>query len=95
LKIAGWIQAMAKIGLDSHACGIPTFDHEGADVSGPVTAYAVPSMMGLKFIGKATGKIVRLSDIFRVPKSIGPSGENIDTGQCEILRPDWVKPESV
>jgi hypothetical protein len=28
---------MAQIGLDSHACGIPTFDHEGADVSGPMS----------------------------------------------------------
>jgi hypothetical protein len=86
---------MAQIGLDSHACGIPTFDHEGADVSGPMSAYALPLMMREKFIGKTSGKIIRLADIFRVPKAPRENGENIDAGQCEILRPNWVKPESV
>ncbi len=62
---------MTEIGIDSQALGIPTFDNEGADVSGPMSAYAVPSMVGLGFIGEATQKVVRLSDVFRIPDAYG------------------------
>lgn len=86
---------MNEIGLDSSALGIPTFDNEGAEVSGPMSVYAVPAMMGRKFVGDASAKIVRLSDIFRIPQPAGRRAEDIYAGEFKIFRADWVKPETV
>jgi hypothetical protein len=86
---------MNEIGLDSHSFGIPTFDNEGAEVSGPMSAYCVPAMMGRKFIGDASSKIVCLSDIFRIPQPIGRRAEDINAGEFKVFRPDRMKPETV
>src|SRR5271170_821095 len=93
--IAWWIQAMAQRSLDSQPCGLPTFDCEGADVSGPMTAYALPLMMGRKFVGETTGKVVRLADVFRIPNPQGLCAEDIDAGEHEVLRADWMKPKAI
>ncbi len=86
---------MTKIGLDSQALGVPSFNNEGSDVSGPMSAYAVPAMMGRKFIGETTQKVVRLSNIFRIPQPTGRRAEDIDAGEFKILRPNWVKPKAI
>jgi hypothetical protein len=71
---------MTQIGLDSHTLGVPADDGHCADVSGPRPGYAIPAMMRSKFIGQAAAKIVRLSDIYRIPKPVGSKfAENIDS----------------
>lgn len=86
---------MTKIGLDAHSFGVPSFDCEGGDVSGPMSAYAVPSVMGRKFVGETAGKVVRLSHIFRIQEARLGAAEDVYAGNCKILRPDWVQPKTV
>ena len=87
---------MTEIGFDSQSLGISTLDDQCADVSGPMSAYTIPTMMCCKFIGEATQKIVRLSNIYRIPGGYGRGfAENVGAGKCEIYRPNWVKPKVV
>lgn len=62
---------MSQISFDGHACGIPATDNHCADVSGPGAANCVPPMVRRKFIGQTAQKVVRLADIYRIPKTIG------------------------
>jgi hypothetical protein len=87
---------MAEIGFDSQALGISTLDDQSADVSGPMSAYAIPMMVRRKFIGETTQKIVCLSDIYRIPGAYGCRfAEYINSGKGEIYRPNWVKPKTI
>ena len=87
---------MTKIGFDLDTLGVPALNGSGGDMCGPMTAYAIPSMMGRKFIGETAQKVVRLADIFRIPKPIdGHAAKNVDAGECQVRRADWVKPKRV
>jgi hypothetical protein len=71
---------MTQICFDSHSIGTPATDDHRADVRGPGAGYVFPSMMARKFIGKTAGKVVRLSDIYRIPKPIGALfAEDVDS----------------
>jgi hypothetical protein len=63
---------MTQIGLDSHPFGVPASDDHCADVSGPRPGYVDNTMVSRKFIGETTAKVVRLSNIYRIPKAISP-----------------------
>src|ERR1700738_4565275 len=96
LTVTWRIQVMAEIGFDSQALGISTLDDQSADVSGPMSAYAIPMMVRRKFIGETTQKIVCLSDIYRIPGAYGCRfAEYINSGKGEIYRPNWVKPKTI
>jgi hypothetical protein len=87
---------MAEISFDSQALGISTLDDQGADVSGPMSAYAVPIMVRRKFIGETAQKIVCLSDIYRIPGAYGRGfAEDVGSGDGIVYRPDWVKPKII
>jgi hypothetical protein len=80
LTIAWRIQAMAQIGFDSHSFGVAPGDNHCADMRGPGAGYVIPLMMRKKFIGETMPKVVRLSNIYRVPPPIVPPlfAEDID-----------------
>jgi hypothetical protein len=87
---------MAEIGFDLQALGISTLDDQSANVSGPMSAYAIPTMVRRKFIGETAQKIVCLSDIYRIPGAYGRSvAEDINSWKGEVCRPNWVKPKTV
>jgi len=87
---------MAEITFDSQAFGISTLDDQSADVSGPMSTYAIPMMVRRKFIGEATQKIVRLSNIYRIPGAYGRRfAEDVGSRNGAVYRPDWVKPKIV
>lgn len=70
---------MTQIGFDSQALGLATLNTEGTYMGGPVTCDGVPLMVRRKFIGDASQKVVRLSDIYRMPRILRPRlTENVD-----------------
>lgn len=71
---------MTKIGLDSDSFGVPASDDHRADVCGPGAGYSRPLVMARKFIGETTPKIVRLSDVYRLPQQGYLSTKNVDSG---------------
>jgi len=58
-----------KVGLNPKALS-SVGDVQGAYVRGPGGPNALPAMMRRKFIGDASGKVVRLADIYRVPLTL-------------------------
>jgi len=83
---------MAQIGLDFETPlgGVrPGHDH-CADVTGPGAGYVLPLMMARKFIGETTTKVVRLSDVYRIPPAVcGEVAENIDASN--LVKCDFPK----
>ncbi len=86
---------MTKIGFDSQPFGVPATDDHRADVCGPGAGYAVPLMMGRKFIGQTSSKVVRLANICRIPATVSPLGtEDINAADliegnspdCKVLK---------
>jgi hypothetical protein len=94
LTIARWIEPMTQISLDSQSFGVPASDDHCADVRGPGAGYVWPTMMGRKLIVQAALKVVRLSDVYRIPKSVcGAAAENVDASNrverhsdCVVLK---------
>jgi hypothetical protein len=57
-----------------------------------VAPNAIPAMVRRKFVGETAQKIVRLSDIYRVPIAVeGDFAEKIDSGPFEINGPDGMQ----
>lgn len=48
---------MPEIGFGIPSQGIPTLNMQGADMRSPTADNAIPSVMPLKFVGDASGKI--------------------------------------
>lgn len=72
---------MTQIGLDPHSFGIPASDDHCADVRGPGAGYIREDMVRRKFVGQTSSKIVRLSDIYRIPSVVRcQMAEDINTG---------------
>jgi hypothetical protein len=71
---------MTKVSFDSDSLGFPASDGHCADVRGPSAGYVIPLMMGKKFIGETAKKIVRLSDIYRIPKCRPLQAKDVDAG---------------
>jgi hypothetical protein len=61
---------MTEVGFDSNSFGVAASDDHCADMRGPSAGYVIPSIMRKKFIGDTTPKVVRLSNIYRVPQPI-------------------------
>lgn len=77
---------MPEISFDVPTQGIPAGDMERADVCSPTADNAIPLMMLPKFVGDASGKIVRLSDIDRLPIAVGSlPTEDVNAGPGVIL----------
>jgi hypothetical protein len=75
---------MAQISLDSQSFGVPATDDHCADVRGPGAGYVWPTMMGRKIIVQAALKVVRLSNVYRIPKAVcGEAAENVDA--CDLV----------
>jgi hypothetical protein len=86
---------MAQISLDSHPFGIPACDDHCADVRGSGAGYVTQPMVARKFIGETAAKVVRLSNIYRIPKPILPlmaedvdaaNGIECDDSEFEVLK---------
>jgi len=92
LTVAWRVQPMAEISFDSQALGISTLDDQSADVSGPMSAYAIPMMVRRKFIGETAQEIVCLSNIYRIPGAYGRRfAEDVDSGKGEVCRPNPIQ----
>lgn len=82
---------MPQIGLDIQPGGFPPGDDHSAYVSGPGAANSPPLMMQRKFIGETAGKIVALSDVFRVPNPVrSTSAEDVNARNRIEDSPDRV-----
>lgn len=82
---------MTKIGFDGQSFGYIPRDNEGADVCGPGAANAFQPMVRRKFIGKTSGKVVRLADIYRVPPLVRRlAAKDINPADGIKRRPDGV-----
>jgi hypothetical protein len=85
---------MTQISLDSQSFGVSASDDQRADVCGPGAGYVWPTMMRRKLIVQAALKVVRLSDVYRIPKTVsGTAAEDVDTGDrvkghadCVVLK---------
>lgn len=94
---------MTQIGLDIELTlgGVRPADDHCADVCGPGAGYVLPSVVGRKFIGETSAKIVRLADIFRladiyrmppaigglIAKDVHPADlVKRDVSKCEVLK---------
>ena len=85
---------MTQISLNSQSFGVPASDDHCADVRGPGAGYVWPTMMGRKLIVQAALKVVRLADVYRIPKTIcGAAAENVDASNrverhsdCVVLK---------
>lgn len=72
---------MPEIRFDVLTQGIPAGDMERADVCSPTADNAVPLVVMPKFVGDASGKIVRLADVYRIPVPVGGlPAEDVDAG---------------
>jgi hypothetical protein len=72
---------MTQIGLDPHSFGTPASDDHCADVRGPGAGYVIERVMRRKFVGQTSAKIVRLSDVYRIPSVVRClMAEDINTG---------------
>lgn len=82
---------MTQIGLNTQAGGYAPIDDHCADVRGPGAANAFQPVVCRKFIGEASGKVVRLSDIFRIPSAIdSQSAEDVNARNSIEHGPDRV-----
>jgi hypothetical protein len=61
---------MTKVGFDSNPFGTPACDDPGADMCSPGAGYVTHPMVTRKFIGETAAKVIRLSDIYRIPSPI-------------------------
>jgi hypothetical protein len=81
----------AKIGLNFQPGAEPATDDHRGDVRGPGAADVIELMMRRKFIGKTAGKIVRLTDVYRVPPAVaGLPAEDVDAAYGVKPRADGV-----
>jgi hypothetical protein len=96
LAIAWWIKPMTQIGFDSQALGVASVSTEGTYVGGPVSPDGFPLMVRRKFIGDASPKVVRLANIYRVPR-VERSGltKDVDTRNGIKDRPERMQVECV
>ena len=82
---------MTEISLDDQPFGFVPRDNERADVCGPGAADAFQPVMRRKFIGQTTAKVVRLTDIYRIPPQIGGlTAKDIDAADGVEHRADCV-----
>jgi len=82
---------MTQISLNSQPLGFSSIDTEGTYVGGPVTFGALPTMVRRKFIGQTAQKVVRLADIYRVPRvERSAFAGNIHSGNGKVDGPDRV-----
>lgn len=82
---------MTEIGFDSKTQGVVAGHMESADVRGPGGPNAFPSMVRRKFVGETAVKIVRLSDIYRIPVAVmGKLGEDVDARTNKVDGADGV-----
>lgn len=82
---------MTQVRFDIQAGGFAPANDHCADVRGPGAANGFQPVMRSKFIGKATGKIARLSDIYRIPAPIRREPTEDVNGRNGIERsPDGV-----
>ena len=82
---------MAQVGFDcpAHGATVVMGDMKCADVCGPGGPNAFPAMMKRQIAGDASGKIVRLANVYRLPPSwSGLAAENIDAGAREVCGPN-------
>lgn len=87
---------MTQVRFDCQPGGVPAVDDHSADVRGPGSANAVPLMVQRKIIGQTAEKVVRLSDVFRIPAAVRRKGaEDIDAGDLIEDGPDAVVLEFV
>ena len=59
-----------RLDIEPPLGGVAAADDHSADVRGPGAGYAIPPMMRRKFVGQTATKVVRLSDILRVPSAV-------------------------
>jgi hypothetical protein len=64
---------MTQIGFDFETPlgGVVSANDHCTNVGGPCAGYILPPMMVRKFVGETAAKVVRLSDIYRIPPSVG------------------------
>jgi hypothetical protein len=87
---------MTQISFDAQPLGVASVDTEGTYVGGPLAFGAFPAMMRRKFIGETAQKVVRLADIYRMPRICRPGfAEDVDARDGEKDGPDRVQIESV
>jgi len=80
-----------KVGLNLDALE-RTGDVQGSYVRGPGGPNALPAMVRRKFIGKTAGKVVCLSDIYRVPTPLaGGATEDVNAASGAVERTDGVQ----